>query len=78
MQVTAKYSMQTLYFNVHGVELNPKILHIENGQMSRKVREFFFKNPAVRAFLKGLDKKDEKYIISVMRNIEIECFEKVI
>ena len=63
MQVSANYSMQTLYYNVHGVEFNPKIKHIENGQISKKLRDFYFKNPSVRAFLKGIDKKDEKYII---------------
>ena len=31
MQVIANYSMQTLYYNVHGVEMNPKVHHIENG-----------------------------------------------
>lgn len=78
MKMAADYSMQTLYFNVHGQELNPRIKLIENGQMTKKLRDFYFKNPSVRAFLKGIDKRDEKYIINVMSNIEMEAGEAVI
>lgn len=78
MRAVANYSMQTLFFNVHGAELNPRIKLIENGQMTKKLRDFYFKNPSVRAFLKGIDKRDEKYIINVMTNIEMEGGERVI
>jgi len=75
MKFVADYSMETLYFNVHGAELNPRIRLIENGQMTKKLREFYNKNPALRAFLKGLDKRDEKYIINAMTNVEMESGE---
>ena len=78
MKMAADYSMQTLYYNVNGVELNPRIKLIENGQMTKKLRDFYFKNPAVRAFLKGIDKRDEKYIINAMSNIDMESGEAVI
>jgi hypothetical protein len=31
MKIAADYSLQTLYYNVHGVDLNPKIKLVENG-----------------------------------------------
>ena len=78
MQIVATYSMQVLYYNVHGQEQNPKVHHIENGQMTKKLRDFYFKNPSIRAFLKGIEKRDEKYIIGVMKNIEMENGERII
>ena len=46
--------------------------------MTKKLRDFYFKNPSVRAFLKGIDKRDEKFIINMMSNIEMESGERVI
>lgn len=46
--------------------------------MTKKLRDFYFKNPSVRAFLKGIDKRDEKYIINAMSNIEMESGEAVV
>ena len=31
MQVAARNAMQTIYYNVHGVEQNPVVRHIPNG-----------------------------------------------
>ena len=70
--------MNTIYFNVHGVEQNPVIRHIANGQMNRKLRDFFFKNQSMRAFLQGIEKRDERFIIQAMRTIEFESGERVI
>ena len=55
--------METVYFNVHGVESNPVVRHIANGQMNKKLRDFYFKNPSMRAFLAGIEKRDERFII---------------
>jgi hypothetical protein len=46
--------------------------------MTKKLRDFYFKNPSIRAFLKGIDKRDEKYIINVMKNIDMEAGERII
>ena len=51
MQVATRNAMETLYFNVHGVPRNPCVRHIVNGQMNKKLRDFYFKNQAMRAFL---------------------------
>ena len=46
--------------------------------MNRKLRDFFFKNPAMRAFLHGIEKRDERFIIQALRTIEFESGERVI
>ena len=78
MQVATRNAMQTLYFNVHGVEKNPIVHHIANGQMNKKLRDFYFKHESMRAFLRGLEKRDERYVISALRTIEFEAGERVI
>ena len=45
--------------------------------MSKKLRDFYFKNEQMRAFLKGADKKDEKFLISAMVGSEFEPGERV-
>ena len=46
--------------------------------MTKKLRDFYFKNPAMRAFLQGIEKRDERFIIQAMRTIEFEPGERVI
>ena len=46
--------------------------------MNKKLRDFYFKNPQMRAFLEGIEKRDERYIVQAMRTIEFECGERVI
>ena len=70
--------MRTLYYNVHGEEQNQCLKHIPNGQMNKKLRDFFFKNPSMRAFLHGVEKRDERFIIQALKNIEFEAGENVI
>ena len=78
MQVATKNAMQTLYFNVHGSEQIPAIRHIANGQMNKKLRDFYFKNAAMRAFLHGIEKRDERFIVQALRTIEFEAGERII
>lgn len=63
MQVATRNAMQTVYYNVHGIELNNAVKHIANGQMNKKLRDFYFKNASMRAFLQGIEKRDERFII---------------
>ena len=46
--------------------------------MSKKLRDFFFKNVSMRAFLNGIEKRDERFIIQAFKNIEFEAGEKII
>ena len=78
MQVATKSAMETLYFNVHGIEQNPAIRHVANGQMTKRLRDFYFKNQSMRAFLQGIEKRDERFVVQAMRTIEFEAGEKVI
>ena len=67
-----------MYFNVHGIEQNPVIRHVTNGQMTKSLRDFYFKNHSMRAFLQGVEKRDERFIVQAMRTIEFLPGEKVI
>ena len=78
MQVATRNAMQTVYYNVHGLELNNAVRHIANGQMNKKLRDFYFKNVQMRAFLEGIEKRDERFIIQAMRTIEFESGERVV
>ena len=46
--------------------------------MNKKLRDFYFKHESMRAFLRGLEKRDERYVISALRTIEFEAGERVI
>ena len=70
--------MKTVYFNVHGVDLNPAIKHIPNGSMNRQLREFYFKNPQMQQFLRGTEKRDERFIVSALSLVEFEIGERII
>jgi len=62
-QIASKYAMETFTFNLNGVEHNQFIKHSATAQMTKKLRDFYFKNAAMRAFLQGCEKRDEKFII---------------
>ena len=36
--------METFFYNLNGVEHNPFIKHPATAQMSKKLRDFYFKN----------------------------------
>ena len=46
--------------------------------MSKKLRDFYFKNAAMRAFLQGIEKRDERFIVQALRTIEFEAGERII
>ena len=46
--------------------------------MNKKLRDFYFKNEAMRAFLQGLEKRDERFVMQAMSIIEFEAGERVI
>jgi CRP-like cAMP-binding protein len=63
---------------VFGHEYNPAIRHVNSVSSLKKIREFFFKNPVIRSFLKGIDKRDEKHIFNVMKITEFDNAERLI
>jgi len=42
------------------------------------VREFVLKNPLMRTFLKGIDRKDEKYLMNNLKVTEFDPAERLI
>jgi hypothetical protein len=70
--------MKTVYYNVHGVHLNDKVKHVANGAMNKKVREFYAKNPSMRAFLQGVERVDERLIQGALKIVEMEETERVV
>lgn len=78
MMIASKYAMETFSYNLNGCEHNPAIKHSATALMTKKLREFYFKNPAMRSFLNGADKRDEKFIIQAMKPCEVETAERVI
>jgi len=46
------------------VEYNNAIPFHPQANLNRRVREFYSKNPIIRSFLAGLEKKDEKFLIN--------------
>lgn len=77
-KVAAKYAMETFIYNLHGKEHNQFIKHPQTGQMTKKLRDFYFKNVQLRAFLAGVDKRDEKFIINGFKATEFETADRVI
>jgi CRP-like cAMP-binding protein len=63
---------------VHGYEYNPAIKHIATAGAAKKVREFLLKNPLIRAFLKGMDRRDEKFLMNAMKTTEFDPAERLI
>eukprot|EP00347_Sterkiella_histriomuscorum_P003182 403365276 len=78
MELAARKSLDTLHYNVHGHEYNPSIKHTATSGAAKKVRDFILKNQLVRAFLKGIDRKDEKFIMNAMRTTEFDPAERLI
>ena len=71
--------MKTLYYNLHGHEQNKAAEHVETGQeRGKKVRDFFFKNGSMRAFLHGIEKRDESKILQQFKTLDFENDELVI
>lgn len=62
-QIASKYAMETFIYNLNGIEHNPYIKHPATAQMTKKLRDFYFKNTSMRAFLQGCEKRDEKFIV---------------
>lgn len=71
-------SLEVLHYNVFGHEINPCIKHTNSIGTLKKIREFFFKNPIIRTFLKGIDRKDEKYLFSVLKITEFDPSDRLI
>ena len=78
MELAARKSLEVLHYNVYGHEYNPVIKHTATSGAAKKVREFMLKNPLIKAFLKGIDRKDEKFIMNALKTTEFDPAERLI
>lgn len=78
MELAARKSLEVLHYNVYGHEYNPVIKHTATAGAAKKVRDFFLKNPLMRAFLKGIDRKDEKMIMNALKTTEFDPGERLL
>ena len=46
--------------------------------MMKKLRDFFMKNATFRAFMNGIEKKDEKYLMSETKTMRTYAGDRVI
>ena len=63
-QVVARYSLDTFLFNLNGQPYNNAVKHDFQIPVSKKLRDFYIKNPILKAFLNSVDKKDERAIFN--------------
>ena len=62
-ELAANHAYETTYFNLVGEPMNPGIKFQHHPITLKKVREFFMKNPIIKTFLQGMDKKDERVFV---------------
>jgi hypothetical protein len=78
LELAAKKALEVFHYNVFGHELNPAIRLTATNSQAKRLREFFVKNPAVKAFLKGFDRKDEKMLMTALRTSELDPADRLI
>lgn len=78
IELAAKKAYETTYYNITGGQLNqvPKFTHQPN--MMKKLRDFFMKNATFRAFINGIEKRDEKYLMSDTKTMRTYAGDRVI
>lgn len=63
LELAANQAYETNYFNITGELLNPTIPFIPHAITLKKVRDFFQKDPVIKTFMQGLDRKDERMLL---------------
>ena len=64
LEIAANKAFETTYFNITGMGLNDSIKFNPTTTNIKKIREFFNKNPIIKTFLNGMDKKDERIFVT--------------
>jgi len=78
MNIAAKKCLQVLHYNVFGHEFNNAIKHTNQVGSQKKFRDFILKNPIIKSFLKGIDRKDEKVLLNSFKCTDFEPAERLI
>ena len=71
MQIAADNAFQTSYYNLTGGAQNHLVPFVHQPTHLKKLRDFFLKNAAFKAFMSGADKKDER---SILTELQIQMF----
>jgi len=61
-ELGARRALEVMHFNIFGHELNPIVKLDVPFPSDKRLRDFFYKTPEIREFLKGADKRDDKMI----------------
>ena len=64
LELAANKAYETNHYNIMGCGLNPVIPFTPQPVALKKIREFFTKNPIIKTFIAGMDKKDERVFLS--------------
>jgi len=78
LELATKRALEVFHYNVFGHELNPAIRLTATNSQAKRMREFFVKNPVVKAFLKGFDRKDEKCLMGALKTHELDPADRLI
>jgi CRP-like cAMP-binding protein len=78
LEMAAKKALEVFHYNVFGHPYNHVIKLTSTNSQIKKVREFFMKNPIVKAFFKGFDRKDEKTILGALKTSELEPGDRLV
>jgi CRP-like cAMP-binding protein len=78
LDLAVKKSLEVFHFNVFGHDYNPAIKLTNTNSQLKKVRDTFMKNPIIKAFFKGFDRKDEKAIMSFLKTSELEPADRLV
>ena len=72
LEIAAKKSLEIFHYNIFGHDYNPCIKLTATQSQAKQMRDFFAKNPIIKAFFKGFDRKDEKILLNYFKTSEIE------
>ena len=67
LEIAANHAFETTHYNMTGKSMNPALLFQHQAVHFKKVRDFFLKNETFKAFLEGIDRKDERHILPMVK-----------
>jgi len=78
LELAANQAYETNYFNITGELLNPTIPFVPHAITLKKVRDFFQKDPVIKTFMQGFDRKDERMLLVDVRGSNMQPGDRVV
>jgi len=78
LELAANQAYATNYFNITGELLNPVIPFIHHPNTLKKLREFFTKDPVIKTFMQGFDRKDERLFMVDVKGSNTQPGDRVV